>query len=204
MLPLTLNPQHYLYQGKKLFFLTILVGLGFFCSSLPASAAEKVILKYKIFQGSIPVADLSALAQQGEVSPALKAHLETANKKPEDLRRLLNLQVKVNAVILSKILKSSIGDLLLDYMSQVIHTPSENSDREALRGSLVTSAISDNRVKLIEVLENYPTSDVYLEGDRIADVYGGFKKIIENFPCVPLACLTQPTELTHLKLYNSK
>jgi hypothetical protein len=148
-------------------------------------AADTAIIKYGVFQESVSVPELSHFAETGELSSSLKAYLKMANKEPEQLRQALTEQVTVKAVTLSKFLNSFLGEMLLDQMSEVIHTPSQSASREALRGALVTSAVPDNNIKLIEVIENYPTSDVYVEGDRLAEAYRLLNRVLGKIPQLP-------------------
>ncbi|MEB3229330.1 MAG: alpha/beta hydrolase [Synechocystis sp.] len=54
-----------------------------------------------------------------------------------------------------------------------------------MRGAIITSAAEDNTVQLIEVLENYPTKEVHLEGDRLMELYQtaqGLKAKLSKLP----------------------
>ncbi len=141
------------------------------CSSPKAIAAERVILKYKVFRESISVADLTNFAQTGEISSSLRFYLNAAKQNPEDVRRVLTKPVDVNLVTLDRTLNGRVGDLLLDQIGQAIHPPVEQVNRQALRAALVLSARSDNQISLIEVLQNYPTAEVEVEGDRLVRTY---------------------------------
>nr|WP_239005482.1 alpha/beta hydrolase [Gloeothece citriformis] len=150
-----------------------------------ASAAETIILKYSVLEAPISVPELSTFVNTGELSPSLKAYLKLANRNPDELRQALTQRVNVDGVVLSQVLNSFAGEFLLDQLSEVVHTPSQRSSRQALRSALVTSALSDNDVRLIEVLENYPTSEVHVEGDRLADVYRQIDTVVGRLPKLP-------------------
>jgi len=138
---------------------------------LPAQAAETIVLKYSILRESIAVGELSELSRTGEVSPALESYLSLAQKKPEDLRRLLNQSIAVSPTVLAPLLHSFVGTYLLEQVGSVIHTPSQRASTEALRGALITSAQTDDRISLMEILENYPTAEIQVEGDRLLELY---------------------------------
>lgn len=154
-------------------------------NALPVRAAEKVVLKYSILQESVSVEELGVLARTGEPSSALKSYLDLAKKNPQDLQTALNLPVPVDPVFLSKMLNSYPGEFVLDLFSEVIHTPSGRASRESLRGALVSSALEDRNVRAIEVLENYPTPEIYVNGDRLMEVYQHLKKATEWIPQLP-------------------
>lgn len=175
--------------SPQVWLTTIIVSLSVFGSNLTVEAAETVILKYSILRESISVAELSKFAETGELSSSLKAYLKTANKEPAQLRQVLTEQIDIDAVLLSKILNTFAGEFLLDQVSEVIHTPSRRSSRQALRSALVTSALPDNNIRLIEVLENYPTSEVHVEGDRLVDAYRQMDKVLGKIPKLPFSLL---------------
>ncbi|MGP0128054.1 MAG: alpha/beta hydrolase [cyanobacterium endosymbiont of Rhopalodia musculus] len=169
----------------KLSLNLILGNFGALYSILPVKAADKVILKYSILRESVCISELSTLAKTGEVSSTLNSYLKIANKQPEDLRRILNQNVDVDPIFLSKILKSFAGDFVLAQVGQVIHTSSRRANRESLRGALITSALSNRNIQVIEILENYPTSEIHVDGDRLADIYQQIDAIVSHIPHLP-------------------
>ncbi|MDZ8029811.1 alpha/beta hydrolase [Nostoc sp. DedSLP04] len=161
----------------------ILVLVGIICLlflSTPAFAAERVVLKYGIFRESLSVEELSTFAETGEVSPLLKVNLALARQDPKAIRQYLTQPVKVNAVFLDRALNSQIGNIILDRVSQVISTPSQRANRQALRAALVLSANQDGQVSLIEIIKNYPTNEVEVDGDRLQGAYRQLRRLQTN------------------------
>ncbi|MGK7941912.1 MAG: alpha/beta hydrolase [Crocosphaera sp.] len=173
------------FKQSKIIFSLLVSLLGLLSSQVPAKAAETVILKYSILRESVSVKELSTLANTGEASSSLKAYLKLANKKPEELRTLLNNNVDVDPVFLSKVLNSFAGGIVLDPVGEVIHTPSKRANRESLRGALVTSALSDKNIRLIEIFENYPTQEIHVDGDRLAEIYQSIEGFVKKVPRLP-------------------
>jgi Alpha/beta hydrolase of unknown function (DUF1400) len=147
------------------------IGVTIFSHTSEAIAAEKVTLKYKVFRESVSVSELTTFAQTGQVSQSLKFYLNATRQNPEDVRQVLNRPINVKVVTLDRTLNSRIGELLLDQVGQAIHPPVQAVNRQALRSALVLSAQSDHQVSLIEVLQNYPTAEVEVEGDRLVQAY---------------------------------
>ena len=170
-----------LFRWQSLSLSSILAVLGTIALIVPATAAERVILKYSILRESLSVAELATLAKTGEASPSLKAYLGMVNKKPEELQRVLAYQVSIDPVFLSKMLNSFPGEFMLEQIGIAIHTPSQKADKEALRGAIVTSAMSDGKLSLIKVLQNYPTQEVHVEGDRLVELYTQLKAMMDGF-----------------------
>lgn len=174
-------------RHNKLFFIflsNVLISVPILGFGLRAEAAEAIVLKYGILQESIPVSELSNLAEKGEAEGKLKFYLDLAKRQPQDLQQMLTKPIPVEGVMLSKFLNSLPGVLLLDVMGELITTPSGKASRESLRGALVTSALPDGEIKLIEVLENYPTAEIYIEGDRFKDIYENLKGVLDYLPKV--------------------
>ncbi len=171
------------YQPLSLRFIFGLMALtGVLCWSTPANAAESVVLKYRFLRGSVSVPELATFAQTGKLSTALQAYLKLAGRDPDQLRRALTQEVKVNPNLLSGLLNSPIGERMLDQVSEVVHTPGNRANRESLRGALVTSALSDSKITLIETLENYPTPEVHVEGDRVVEVAQKIRGLFGRLP----------------------
>lgn len=135
--------------------------------STNAVAAEQVVLKYGAFRRSVPVSELTTLAKTGEASPSLQTYLALARRSPEEFRALLTREVKANPIMMSRFLRSRIGEVTLDQVSQAVHTPSNQANRQALGSALVLSASQDRSVTLLEAIQNYPTKEVHVEGERL-------------------------------------
>ncbi len=161
--------------------LPLTVALAIALSSGSAFAAEQVVLKYRIFRSSISVKELTNFAQTGELSTSLRVNLALAKQNPKAIRQYLTQPVAVNIRLLDRVLNSPVGNVVLDQISEAIHTPSRTADRQALRAALILSASRDypdssgqnsrNTISLIEIIQNYPTSEVEVEGEVLERAY---------------------------------
>lgn len=165
---------------KQPWTLLLATGAGMLFYSGAALASEKVVLKYSVIRMTIPVSELENFAETGKMSSGLEMLLGQAKQDPEAIRRSLTRPVKVNHRFLDRTLNSKVGDMILDEVSQVIHTPSGNANKEALRAALVLSASSDNEITLLETIKNYPTTEVDVEGDRLVEAYGKLVALSEQ------------------------
>jgi Alpha/beta hydrolase of unknown function (DUF1400) len=139
--------------------------------SLPGRAAETVILKYGILRESLTVPELTTFAETGAMSAGLQAHLKLAHQSPEVVQKYLTQTVRINPILLDRALNSPVGNLILDEVSQAVKTPAGAADRQALRGALILSAQPDSNISILEVLQNYPTQDVLIDGDHLVQTY---------------------------------
>lgn len=151
--------------------LVLVVSTSILLFGSSAIAAEQVVFKYRIFRESISVKELSTFAETGELSKSLRINFALARQDPKAIRQYLIQPVKVNVVFLDRVLNSPVGNIILDQVSQVIHTASRGADRQAMRSALVLSARDDNNITLLETIQNYPTSQVQVEGDRLESAY---------------------------------
>lgn len=117
---------------------------------------------------SISISELTTLAETGETSQKLDALLKLGRVNPADLQEALNQPIKVELGFLDHTLNSLLGEFLLFEVGQVIHTRSKTGNIQALRSTLILSTAGDNEFTAIEVLQNYPTSQIYVDGARLA------------------------------------
>jgi len=174
-----INVMRYrLLSLRRALFLVITICL--LLSSVPVKAAERVVLKYRIFRESLSVEELSTFAETGKLSRSLQVNLALARQDPKLIRKYLSQPVKVDPVILDRVLNSPIGNAILDQLSQVIHTPSQKANRQALRSALVLSANVDKQMTLVEIMQNYPTSAVEVDGERLESAYRQLARLQGN------------------------
>jgi hypothetical protein len=146
-----------------------------------AIASESIIFKYKVFRESISVGELKTFSETGELSSSLEFYLNKSEQEPENLKRVLTTPIPVDSIFLYKFLNSFPGELALDQMSAIIQNPSGKANRESLRAAIVSSALEDDNIRLIEVMENYPTAEVLVEGDRIVELHENLSQMMERF-----------------------
>lgn len=163
-----------------------LTGLGLLFIQRPVAASETVVFNYSFFQETIPVEELATFAETGEISPSLRFLLDRSQQEPEQFRQTLTQEVTVDPVLLYRVLNTIPGELALGQISQIIRTPTNRANVPSLRSALVGSALPDEQITLLEVLENYPTAEVYVEGDRLLDVLRILQQITDRIPDILL------------------
>ncbi len=167
-----------LHRTHQMITAVALASLGMGAVVAPALAAESVRLNYRGFSRTVPVALLTALAETGEATGPLGGLLNQAGQNPTELRSLLTRPLPASPIVLDRALNSGPGEWALDQLGDSIHTGTGEADRQALRSALVLSASDDNQITLLEVLQQYPTEEVVLEGDRIQDAYNSLASFL--------------------------
>lgn len=155
-----------------------------FLNPFQVHAAEQVMLRYGILERSISVDELSEFAETGKTSRQLRTYLRDSGQEPDRVRELLSNEVEVRQLFLDGVLNSAPGEVILDKMGEFVHTSSGEANRQALRSALVLSASDDDRISLIEVLQNYPTREVHVNGRRVASAYRQIRSIQDNIATV--------------------
>lgn len=160
--------------------LSLIATAGVLFYSNSAIAAQSVVFTYGPFRESLSVDELATFAQTGEASSSLRTFLDQTRQNPQAVRNTLTRELNASPVTLDRTLNSQIGKYLLDQIGYSIHTRSNQANRQALRSALVISASKDNKVSLIEVIQNYPTSEVIVEGQRLLRTYSQLRIITED------------------------
>ncbi len=151
------------------FYLITSVGVSLYSTS--ASAARMVVFEYGGFRSSLSVRELTDFAETGEAAPALNFYLNRSGQKPESVRKILNQEVNATPVSLDRAMNNPIGEYLLDKIGETIRTPTNRANTQALRSALVESASTDNKVSLIEIIQNYPNSEVHVDGVNLVRTF---------------------------------
>ena len=146
----------------------------------PTVAAEKVIFTYGLVSQSVSIEELEAFAATGEVSRSLRFLLNFSGQNPYLVRWLLTQEFPTNTVIMSRLLNTLMGEYALSQSSNVVHSRSQRGDIHAIRGALITSSSDDQRVSLLELLRNYPTKQVYVDGKSLTNIGRKATETLEN------------------------
>lgn len=136
-----------------------------------AQAANEIVFRYGILRQRLSVVELAKFAETGEQSPVLERYLRRTNSNPEEVRQVLNQSVDVSKGTLNTGLNNAVGNLLLDELGKMIQTPDDQGNREALRTALVDSATPDNKLTILEVIQNYPADEIHLDVKRAIRTY---------------------------------
>lgn len=154
---------------QRIFGLAIGINLflaGVFFTS-NALAAEQITFKYQRLRESLSVKELTTFAMTGEASPKLEVYLKLSQSDSNKIRQTFMNEVSITPLALDQFLNSWIGKLTLDEISQIIRPSSEQDSKQALRSAIILSTTKDNKFSLVEVFQNYPTSQVEIDIDRL-------------------------------------
>ncbi|HEY9904746.1 MAG TPA: alpha/beta hydrolase [Candidatus Sericytochromatia bacterium] len=148
----------------------LLLGVDSFLLSAPSLAAEKIVVRYGIFEQSLPVADLRDYAKTQKVSSALQDFLRYLDSKDRQrLREALQVKLSLDIVALDKLLDTQLGQKFLSTVSQAI-ARRDNAGIPALRAAVILGANSPEGLGIISFLESYPSKRIVINLSEALEV----------------------------------
>ena len=96
-----------------------------------------------------------------------KSYLKLAQIQPEEFRRLLIDQKPVNFLEIDNFLNSFLGEYALFQLGQLVYTPSQRANVQALRSSVTLSAADDEQISWLEILQNYPAQHLTIDAKKM-------------------------------------
>lgn len=151
-------------NGTIVFF----AGLALALSPNVAIASEDIIFKHGGATQSVTIEELQTFAKTGETSTSLETLFKFGKQNPNLIRWIIRQQFTANTKVVYDLLNTAPGEYVLSQTGNVLGSKSERANIKALRGALVRSISDDNTISLIELLENYPTKEVYIDGKILA------------------------------------
>lgn len=151
-------------------------------SSAPAPSTEQLISQraynpdknlvfaFGPFRPSITIGELTTFAETGELSRGWRNYLKIAGVSQDELRTALTSPIAADLLALDKLLNTMPGEFLLYQVGKVVQTPQGSASIEALRAAVILAVADDNKLTMLELLQNYPTSQIQVNGIRLARV----------------------------------
>ena len=163
-------------------FLILFINQIFF--NVPkAQSAEKIKIIYSIFSRTVTVDSLKTFAESGNSSKSLRKILNATGSSDEKIQSILNNKFEIPITIASKLVYSEIGNVFLNRLSSILHTPNTNDERTgmlALRSSVIKGLNTGNgKINLVSFFESYPTKTVILNVNALSKVMNKVQSISE-------------------------
>ena len=158
----------------------LMAGIAIFLSPNRVKASEEIIFTYGAATQTVSLEELQDFAATGEISPSLDFLLNFSKQNPAMMRWILTQEFPADTRLVYDLLNTAPGEYVLSQTSNVVSSKSERANVKALRGALVASASDDNIISLIELLENYPTQQVYVNGKLLAKARSNFSQFVEE------------------------
>ena len=161
----------------------ILFAYEIFLSTPKASSAENIKIIYSIFSRTVTVDSLKNFAENGNSSKELRRILNATGSSDNEIQSVLNKNFEIPITIASKIVYSEIGNVFLNRLSSILHTPRARDERTgmlALRSSVIKGLYDGNgKINLVSFFESYPTETVILNVNALSKVMNKVQSISE-------------------------
>ena len=163
-------------------FLILFINQIFFYAP-KAQSAEKIKIIYSIFSRTVTVDSLKTFAENGNSSKSLRKILNATGSSDEKIQSILNNKFEIPITIASKLVYSEIGNVFLNRLSSILHTPNTNDERTgrlALRSSVIQGLYTGNgKIDLVSFFKSYPTKTVILNVNALSKVMNKVQSISE-------------------------
>jgi len=136
-------------------------------SQTRAFGAEKVVLTFGPIRQSINVSDLEDFAKNGTTTPTIRQIIGASKMDAGTLRGLMGLEIGLKPANLARILYSTPGEKITDEIGQAIRTQRHTESGKALRAAVILAASDDGKLSILEILKQYPLSEVYVDVAQI-------------------------------------
>ena len=122
-----------------------------------ADAAERIRFQFGEFSRDVSVPSLVTFTKTGQVNEDLQTYLDLLNPpQQQSLRKLLSQSVPVTNVMASNFLSTPLGQRSLQQLVKVLAQPAAIA-QPALSSALILGAAKSGELRLIDVLEAYPS-----------------------------------------------
>jgi predicted dienelactone hydrolase len=174
---------------RKSTFLALCVGLGIsLCGLQPTLAAERLVVSYGALQRSVPITAVRTFIQEGEVTPETRAYATLLNSQElANLRTALQGGVKLGVVPVDNFLNSTSGNALLQKVGEIIRIGPNLTGEKAVSAALILSAGKEDGINLVNFLENFPNSEVFVDGLKLQDTVAKLQNLVNEARKVGLA-----------------
>jgi len=140
--------------------------LLFLIVSPKTKAAETIYLYKGTFNRTISVTELNNFEKTKIPSAKLKKLMYITNQNNKELLEALTLKIEVPLIVSSKLMNSTIGEVLLGRIAKIIH-PNKIFKKElsikAIRSAIIISSYNNNQeINLIDFFKAYPNKNIAL------------------------------------------
>jgi len=138
--------------------------LNIFLITPSAKPAENILLENGIFSRTISINSVEELATTGKAKGTLKNLMRLSNQSPEKISNLLNQEYNLPLVTTTKLMYSSIGEVVIFRISKIIY-PKKIKDKSitipAIRSGVISGIIEgEGKLNLMQFLKSYPNKTI--------------------------------------------
>jgi len=148
------------------------------CFSARANAAQNIILVYEKTQTSTSLTTLQEFASRGEMSENLQKFFHNVPANSESIRHLLMARIPVNRAWVERNFSNSTARFILIQLDKLLGTHLRQENLEPLRSAIVAGYGDDDRLSVLEVIEEYPRSEIRVDLRNLEEVYNDVSNLM--------------------------
>jgi predicted dienelactone hydrolase len=157
-------------------------------AATPAAAAEVISIRYGSLEGAVSLDEVVRFVETGTLSGELAGYgsfipLEQQSR----LRQLLQKRANVSATLVSQLVYSPVGDIVLGRLAALINGGERDQAGTALRAAVVQAAASNDGLTLLNLLKEFPLPEVQVDASLALEMMGAIaQRSAENQQLVSL------------------
>ena len=146
----------------------------------PMQAAERLFFFFGPLQLSVYIDSLEKFAEDGTIEKDLALYLNRVDDDArEEFRKALLQPVDVNALQLSRVLNTPIGEMVLDQLGNVVTLPSGGNGQYALRAAITEASFDEEGLTVLNLLQAFPT-DIRLNPSWIFSIAKSLERVVND------------------------
>ncbi|MBW4562140.1 MAG: alpha/beta hydrolase [Mojavia pulchra JT2-VF2] len=141
-------------------------------TSSPSFAADKIVVRYGLFEQALPVKDIRKYAETQQVSPDLQSFLRYLSaEQKQQLQSVLQVKMSLDVAALDKLTNTIMGKQILYFVSQAI-ARRDTSGTSALRSAIIIGSKSQEGLGIVSFLEAYPSNRLIVDLPKAVKLIG--------------------------------
>ena len=143
------------------------------------STGRKITLLFGPINRSTSIDLLNGFASTGVAEGDIGNFISLAKLNKETVQGYLNVSKEFDMVEMDHVLNSSLGEAILKKVGTVLHpAKSKGYEVQALRSAIILSLVDDNKMSLIEVLNNLPV-DMVVDVENLTKLQSEIKGFLQ-------------------------
>jgi len=143
------------------------------------SNGRKITLLFGPINRSTSIDLLNGFASTGVAEGDIANFISLAKLNKETVQGYLNVSKEFDMVEMDHVLNSSLGEAILKKVGSVLHpAKSKGYEVQALRSAIILSLVDDNKMSLIEVLNNLPV-DMVVDVENLTKLQSEIKGFLQ-------------------------
>lgn len=146
-----------------------------------AQAIETITLVFNESRVSVPFSDFETFVKTGESQREnLQRFLARIPTTSQVARNVLTREVAITRPFTEQNFRNVFMNFLLVQLSTILSSSAAADNLEPLRTALITSYRNDQRISLLEVIGNYPATEIVVQFPRLERAYNRVSELVER------------------------